>query len=225
MTDRWLDYFAKQGAFQNGWLRAAVTHWGFHEVLYGTIQRHCPPPARVLDVGCGPGWSDCYLAAAGYTVSGIDNEPRLVANAKELAQRLRVNVEFAVGDAFDLSAYHNRFDLAYSCGVLEHFDRNVTIQLLQEQAKCAPLVLIQVPTRYTSYTGPVTDERIYTMRELKEIVKAAGLSVVTAVGYGDVTVTSVQIWARRMLPRAVWRWLQNQGVLAYSMAVLGLRKG
>lgn len=223
MSERWHEYFARQAAFEEGWLRAAVTHWGFHEILYGMIQRYCPPPARILDVGCGPGWSDCYLAAAGYMPTGIDNEPRLVAHANDLAQRLSVSAKFEVGDAFDLSAHYERFDLVYSCGVLEHFERLVTVDLLREQAKCAPFVLIQIPTRYTQYTGPITDERIYTMRQLQRMVKEAGLSVVASFGYGDVSVTPAQIWTRRILPRAALRWLQNHGVLAYSIAVLGRR--
>ncbi len=222
MTDRWLEYFHRQGAQDTGWLKAAVTHWGFHEILYGMIQRHCPAPARLLDVGCGPGWSDLYLASAGYEVTGVDNEPRLVAMARDLAERLRVPARFEEGNAFDLSPFHDRFDLAYSCGVLEHFDREVTIQLLREQARCAPRVLIQIPTRYTALTGEITDERIYTIGELKRIVQEAGLRVVSAFGYGDVTVTPAQIWLRRLLPRLLWRWLQNQGY-AYSIAVLGER--
>ncbi len=222
MTDRWYQYFDAQGTFNSRWLKAAVTHWGFHEILYGMIERHCPPPARILDVGCGPGWSDLYLSSSGYEVTGVDSESRLVELARELAQKLGVAAHFEVADAFDLRAYHGRFDLVYSCGVLEHFDRDVTIQLLQEQARCAPRVLIQIPTRFTALTGEITDERIYTMGELKALVEDAGLQVEASFGYGEVTVTPAQVWLRRVLPRMLWRWLQNRGY-AYSIAVLGVR--
>lgn len=220
MSLRWQKYFDEHKAFDAGWLKAAVTHWGFHEILYGMIQRHCPPPARMLDVGCGPGWSDCYLSACGYDVVGIDNDERLVERARDLAIRIGVPVQFECADAFDLSRYYGQFDLAYSCGVLEHFDREVTVQLLREQARCARRVLIQIPTKYTAYTGEITDERIYTVNELKAIVRDAGLYIVAAFGYGDVTVTPSQIWIRRLLPRGTWRWLQNRG-FAHSIAVIG----
>jgi len=223
LTDRWVGYFERQGGLDARWLKAAVTHWGFHEILYGMIERHCPPPARILDVGCGPGWSDIYLSSAGYDVTGVDHEPRLVAHARDLAVRMRVSAAFEQADAFDLEPYHDRFDLVYSCGVLEHFDREVTIRLLAEQARCAPRVLIQIPTRHTALTGEITDERIYTVAELKRIVREAGLGVVAAFGYGDVTVTSGQNWLRRVLPRMAWRWLQDRGY-AFSIAVLGERR-
>jgi SAM-dependent methyltransferase len=223
MTDRWQQYFIKQGAFEGAWLRAAVTHWGFHEILYGMIQRHCPPPARILDIGCGPGWSDLYLASCGYQVTGIDSDEILVAKARDVAARLNIPAQFEQADAFDLSRFQGQFDLAYSCGVLEHFDREVTVELLREQARCAKRVLIQIPTKYTAYTGEITDERIYTMGELKRIVRDAGLKVEAAFGYGEVTVTRAQVWLRRLLPRMAWRWLQNRG-FAYSIAVLGVRE-
>jgi SAM-dependent methyltransferase len=223
MTDRWVDYFERQGGLDSDWLATAITHWGFHKILYGMIRRHCSPPARILDVGCGPGWSDMYLASVGYSVTGIDNEPRLVQHARDVAARSFVPAVFERADAFDLDAFHGHFDLVYSCGVLEHFDREVTVELLREQAKCAPQVLIQIPTKYTALTGEITDERIYSMVELKEIVRDAGLVIEAAFGYGDITVTPMQIWLRRLLPRAIWRWLQNQGY-AYSIAVLGVRR-
>lgn len=222
MTDRWLSYFNRQGIQDARWLEAAVIHWGFHEILYGIIKRHCPAPARLLDVGCGPGWSDLYLSAMGYEVVGVDSEPRLIDVALGLKERMGSAAVFEVGDAFDLSPYHSRFDLAYSCGVLEHFDRDVTIELLKEQSRCARYVLIQIPTKYTALTGEITDERIYTISELKRMVLDSGLNVITAFGYGDITVTRSQIWLRRLLPRMVWRWLQDRGY-AYSIAVLGER--
>jgi SAM-dependent methyltransferase len=220
MADRWRQYFDSNGAFNQDWLKTAVAHWNFHEVLYGMIQRHCPSPARILDVGCGPGWSCMYLASLGYEVVGIDNEPSLVSLANQQAKRLGNTAKFFDADAFDLSSLNVSFDLAFSCGVLEHFDREVTIQLLREQANRADKVLIQIPTKYTSFTGELTDERLYTVNELATMVREAGMEVVAKFGYGDLGATHAHHLLRRTLPRAMWRLLQNNGY-AYSIAVLG----
>lgn len=222
MAERWRDFFDSHGAFSDAWLAGAVSHWGFHETLYGMIARHCPAPARILDVGSGPGWSDFYLSSMGYSVLGIDSESSLVDLANQRAKALGTSARFEAADAFDLSKYHDRFDLAYSCGVLEHFDREVTVQLLEEQARCASKVLIQIPTRYTAYTGLITDERIYRITELQRIVRDAGLRVEASFGYGDLTATRTHVLLRRLLPRFVWRFLQNAG-FAYSVAVIGAR--
>jgi SAM-dependent methyltransferase len=220
MADRWREYFDSHGAFNSDWLKTAVTHWGFHEVLYGMIQRYCSPSARILDVGCGPGWSDMYLASMGFKVVGVDNEPALVKLANQQSERLGSTAKFQVADAFDLSALQGQFDLAFSCGVLEHFDREVTIQLLKEQAKCSKYVLIQIPTKYTAYSGVITDERFYSIAELASIVRDAGMEVVSKFGYGDLAATRVHMALRRFLPRAALRFLQNRGY-AYSIAVIG----
>lgn len=220
MTERWREYFDSHGAFDPAWLSSAVAHWGFHETLYGIIARHCPSPARLLDVGSGPGWSDFYLSSMGYAVTGIDNEPSLVDLARVQAEKLGVSARFEVADAFDLSAFYNQYDLAFSCGVLEHFDRHVTVQLLREQSRCAKKVLIQIPTKYTAYAGGITDERIYNISELADIVKEAGMRVEARFGYGDLASNRLQLLLRRTLPRIVWRLLQNKGY-AFSIAVLG----
>lgn len=220
MVQRWRDYFQGHGAYNASWLQTAVPHWGFHETLYGMIQRECKTPARLLDVGCGPGWSAMYLAALGYEVLGIDNEATLVELANQQSERLGSPARFIVADAFDLSHLYGQFDLAYSCGVLEHFDREITIQLLQEQAKCAQHVVIQIPTRYTRYAGGITDERIYSINELAAIVEEAGLEVVSRFGYGELNATRIHKLLRQLLPRAFWRLLQNRGY-AYAIAVIG----
>ena len=224
MAERWRKYFDTNGAFDPNWLKTAVAHWGFHEILYGMIQRHCPRPARLLDVGCGPGWSDMYLASLGYDVVGIDNEPALVALANQQARQMGSSAQFRMADAFDLSALQSEFDLAFSCGVLEHFDRDVTVQLLREQAKHAKHVIIQIPTKYTIYTGELTDERLYSVADLATMVRDAGMEVVAKFGYGDLGATRTHHLLRRGLPRAAWRLLQNRGY-AYSIAVMGRRVG
>jgi SAM-dependent methyltransferase len=220
VSDRWKSYFDSHGAFGENWLETAVPHWGFHETLYGMIAQHSSKNARILGVGSGPGWSEFYLSSIGYQVTGIDNEPALIELARKRANLLGVHANFEVADAFDLSTYYSKFDLAFSCGVLEHFDRNVTVELLKEQAKCASKVLIQIPAIHTKYTGTITDERIYSINQLAKIVEDAGLRVVAKFGYGDLTATPIQLFIRRILPRALWRIAQNKG-FAYSIAIIG----
>ena len=106
--------------------------------------------------------------------------------------------------------------------MLEHFDRQVTVNFLTEQALCAYKVLIQIPAIYTKYTGEITDERIYSINQLAKIVEDAGLRVVEKFGYGDLTATRTQVLLRRLLPRAIWRVAQNMGY-AYCLAVIGER--
>jgi SAM-dependent methyltransferase len=220
MSERWKNYFIRENAFGKDWLSTAVSHWGFHEKLYGMILKYCPTGSKLLDVGCGPGWSDIYLSSLGYSVTGIDNEATLIDLAKVQNNRFETDVEFKICDAFDLSPLENRYDLSFSCGVLEHFDRDVTVALLKEQAKYSNYVLIQIPTKYTKYSGGITDERIYTISELSKIVQDSGLDVVAKFGYGDVCVTKIHKVLRLFLPRIIYRVIQNKG-FSFAIAVIG----
>lgn len=219
MSDRWLSYF-ENNMENKHWLAEAVNQWQFMQPLFGHIQNCVPPGSSILDVGCGMGFNDTYIASLGYEVTGIDNDPRIIEKAKRYASHLDVHVNFKPCDAFDLSSEYGKHDLAFSLGVLEHFDRDITIQLLSEQSKCARHVLIEIPTKYTAFTGSITDERIYSIRQLKKIVNESDLKVVASFGFGDVMATPYYTWLKRLLPHGVYRLLQNNG-LAYCIAVIG----
>lgn len=218
MSDRWWEYFESNMAGKH-WLQEAVSQFQFMQPLYGRIQRYLPSGGKILDVGCGMGFNDIYLSSLGYEVTGLDNDQRIVDAASKNAEMLGSRVTFRAGDAFDLSNEYDSFDMAYSLGVLEHFDRDVTIELLKEQARCAKFVLIEIPSRYTALTGSITDERIYTMRQLRNIVTDAGLTIEESFGFGDVTVTKSQILLKRLLPYGAYRALQNSG-FAFGLAVI-----
>ncbi len=220
MTERWNKYFEETGSFESQWLATAATHWSFSERLRGTIVELVPPRGRVLEVGCGPGFTGHLLASMGYDFTGIDSEPRLVQRAKTLGGLLGTSSRFALADAHDLSSFRGQFDLVFSAGVLEHFERAETVQLLKEQAKCAKRVVLSIPTRWTRYTGLITDERFYSLRQLRAVMRDAGLQPERSFGYGDITANWAHLALYRLLPRAALRVVQDAGY-AYAIVVVG----
>jgi SAM-dependent methyltransferase len=224
MTERWQEYFAAEETRFRSPLDYAVTHWNFHAPLYHYLRQFTPAGGQILDIGCGPGYSDIYLQSAGYSVVGIDNDAAIVDKANANAELFRSDVRFEVGDAFDLKPYYASFDTCYSIGVIEHFDRDVTVQLLREQAKCARRIVAVIPTKYVKYTAGHTDERLYTIRQLASIFEEAGLGVVARFGYGDLPV-GIHIWIKRLLPYGVYRLLQNRWTYAPGIACVGTRNG
>ena len=57
------------------------SYWQFHREIF--LASLPPPPARVVDVGCGEGRVDRDLKALGYEVTGIDGSPTMVEAARE----------------------------------------------------------------------------------------------------------------------------------------------
>ena len=72
------------------------SEWFLHQwaALTEIANRHGFGP-RVLDLGCGPGWSSIFLAGRGFRVTAGDVAPDMLALARENAER------FGVADAID----------------------------------------------------------------------------------------------------------------------------
>jgi SAM-dependent methyltransferase len=69
-----------------------------------------PPPAEVLDLGCGTGSLAALAAAAGHLVTGVDLSPRMAELARAKLARLGLPAEVLVGDAADPPVGGRTFD-------------------------------------------------------------------------------------------------------------------
>src|SRR4051794_4393978 len=72
------------------------------------------PGEDVLDVACGTGNAALRAAAAGARVVGVDLTPELFEAGRRLAAEARVEVEWVEGDAEELPAGDDAFDVALS---------------------------------------------------------------------------------------------------------------
>lgn len=86
-----------------------------------------PKRARVLDVGCGPGWEARRFARAGFRVTGIDISPKLIALAKRRVPRGR----FIVGDMRSLPFAAGVFDGICAKASLLHLQRREVSRVLE----------------------------------------------------------------------------------------------
>jgi len=78
------------------------------------------PPARILDVGVGSGWTSKMFALSGYNVVGIDISPDMIVLAKSLCNGIE-NVEFHALD-YEMPLELGSFDCAVIYEALHHAD-------------------------------------------------------------------------------------------------------
>ena len=144
--------------------------------------------------------------------------------AREMAAFFRSPLAVERGDAHYLERWYGKFDVVYSLGVVEHFDPSVTSQLIAEQARCAATVVTAVPTKHTRYSGPVTDERLYSRAQFARLVRDAGLDVKESFVYG-----SLPTWTARQLgrtaPKLLNRALQHLFTYGMGICVVGRKPG
>ncbi|MFM9038183.1 MAG: class I SAM-dependent methyltransferase [Actinomycetota bacterium] len=83
------------------------------------------PPARVLDLGAGSGWTSGLLAMCGYTVTSTDIAPEMVTMQTENARRYNVELEASLVTDFEHLPFENEFDVVVFYDCLHHSDDEV----------------------------------------------------------------------------------------------------
>ena len=83
------------------------------------------PPARVLDLGAGSGWTSCLLALSGFRVTATDIAPEMVVMQGENAARYNVELEASVVSDFESLPFEGEFDAVVFYDCLHHSDDEV----------------------------------------------------------------------------------------------------
>jgi 2-polyprenyl-3-methyl-5-hydroxy-6-metoxy-1,4-benzoquinol methylase len=131
----------------------------------------------VLDLGCGSGQVSLLLASMGASVHGIDIAPRMLAIARETAERsgLAGRVRFEEGDVS--TAPLPEADIALLIGVVEYYQDFVP--LVQRAARSARKRLVIAHTNRVAYRMALRrilfrlDQSNLYFHPMKDVVAAA----------------------------------------------------
>ena len=141
-----------------------------------------PRGARILDVGCGGGWTSLFLTEAGYSVTGYDLVPTNVELARQRADRWGCDVTFEVADMEDLPA-GNPVDAALVFEALHHSTRHrAALESIGRRLRPGGWLLLGEPTwlhRLSPGAMAVRRklgwvERGFTLRSLRRDLRDAG---------------------------------------------------
>lgn len=73
-----------------------------------------------LDIGCNGGFYSLQMAKRGARVTGIDHDPRYLAQARFAAEVLGYEIEYLQFDAYDVEQLGRQFDYVLFMGVFYH---------------------------------------------------------------------------------------------------------
>lgn len=107
-----------------------------------------PPPLRLLDIGCGTGWTSRFFARRGYDTLGIDICPDMIDAARELSERDGLErVRFEVAD-YETMETRGDFDIAVFYDSLHHaVDEEAALRMACEALKPGGLCITSEPGR------------------------------------------------------------------------------
>ena len=113
----------------------------------GTMMSLLPrPPARLLDLGCGTGWTSRLFGKCGYDVVGVDIAPAMISAAEEMNRRDHVEkVRFMVADYEDLN-FKEEFDTAVFFDALHHAeDERLALQKTYQALRTGGVLVCSEP--------------------------------------------------------------------------------
>jgi SAM-dependent methyltransferase len=134
--------------------------------IFDRIKKFIPPPARVLEVGCGTGNVSSFLSLKGYVATGCEFYPDAIGKAWP-------GFLIVQGDANDLPFKDNSFDIVGLFDVIEHFQDDTTLlKKTVRVVKEGGIIIVTVPAREElwSWVDEVSlHKRRYTRENLKKL--------------------------------------------------------
>jgi SAM-dependent methyltransferase len=80
-----------------------------------------PPPATMLECGCGSAEVSAAMAAQGYDCTLLDASPAALHVARRRFERRGLRATYTLGNVYQLPFPDGTFDILTSFGLLEHF--------------------------------------------------------------------------------------------------------
>ena len=93
------------------------------------------------------------------------------------------NISFKCDNIFNITSKDNNYSLAFSNGVLEHFNDDEIISIIKEQLRIANTVIVGIPTKYfESKEAKYGNERVLELSYWRDLIKFSGGKIIDEKG-------------------------------------------
>jgi trans-aconitate 2-methyltransferase len=187
-------------------------------------------PARVVDLGCGPGNSTALLADRwpSAQIEGVDSSPEMIRQARESS----VRADWAVADIADWTA-GAPYDVVYSNAALHWVgDQAALLPRLMQSVSPRGALAFQVPLNFdmpshvlmreVAAKGSWADK----LRDVRNIVL---MSAAQSFDILEPYAAGLDIWETEYLqvmegPDAIYRWVSGTGLRPFVQALDGAER-
>ncbi len=185
-----------------------------------------PPPAKLLDLGCGTGWTSIFFARTGYEVTGIDIAEDSISYARKSKEEEKLeNLNFMVSDYEDLK-FNEEFDAVVFFDSLHHsVDENLAMKMAYKALKKGGVCVTsepgkghsKQPTSINAMKNFNVTEKDMPPRKIVKIAKEAGFKRFKVLPhqfflskgiYNSVIKTDRSIWFKPRFLREIAKYLK-----------------
>ncbi len=119
-----------------------------YRIIISTLTPYLKEKMKILDIGCGAGTLDFYLANRGYDITGIDISEKAISECKKTAKNLNLkNVKFITED-FPNANIKGKYDLIIFTEVIEHLDDDCkALKVLHKALKPGGILYLSTPSK------------------------------------------------------------------------------
>jgi SAM-dependent methyltransferase len=204
---------------------AQLTPNDFYSSLVAAVEKYVANGDRFLEVGVGSGYLLARLSRSrGCRCCGIDVLDDALAAAQRTLRHWEGSASLLMASGFSMPFRNESFDVVASFGVVEHYGKEASREMIREHARVCRrggIVLVSTPNaldlahvlrRMTlGRTYPFWPERSYSPWGLSGELRRAGLRPFALDGYGP-------FWGLRQL-----RWAYPLTAVLHKLGLLDLR--
>jgi 2-polyprenyl-3-methyl-5-hydroxy-6-metoxy-1,4-benzoquinol methylase len=163
--------------------------------IFGLFKKYLKSSMTVLDIGCGTGTIDLYLASKGFRVTGIDISVKAIdmaiKNAKNLGQSSRT--QFMVSE-FPKTRIVQKYDAVICTEVLEHLKNDGdAVKFIFNLLKSGGIAIFSSPsTNSTLYRMKLTKKHDNDVGHLRRYAASAFTQMIKDAGFQIKVVKKIQ---------------------------------
>lgn len=165
------------------------TYINIFNVFKSSILKNKANKRKVLDIGCGVGAIDFFLANKGFNVTGIDISHQAIKSAQATAKNVGLSnkTKFFQGDLGKMSFNEEKFNVIICSEVLEHLQEDFAMLVkIKQLLSTNGILIVTVPSvnapLYRWGLARTFDKRVghlrrYSVEQISRLVENVGFKI------------------------------------------------
>jgi len=168
----WSEYYKERFPTKEAIASYLVIKKQTRDALFLAIREHIGQTnKKLLEAGCGTSSASIILNQDGHMNLALDQDQKMITVGERLNQMMGTNVKYHIGDIFSLPFKDDEFDGIFSHGVIEHFDEEKIVQIVNEGIRVACKYILSFPTVFNKSPELRGDENPWTYFHWKKILE------------------------------------------------------